>query len=290
MRKALKYVRIASFGVALIASGTITSAIGQAASSDVSAVGTLSAPSIKDKELLRFTLSVTNRTSSAINLVRLVGPPDSYQFDSVCEVLENQGIKCSTGKEFSAANGLLWNVLRPNQTASAWGYLTPTIAHKPMMLTVVLMWNSSSVLYSPQSAIVASLGENQVWDWVGLTESRSYETLKIFAIPAALAVIGFFLTRVAAASDNRRIAAERERENTRQERQREESLRAETWKLMLPISHDYAVKYYLPLSGAGERLTDTLVAGQQHLAFFYLLLLAKRAQTTNKAIGGLYFK
>jgi len=287
MSSALRYMRARSLGVLLVVGGAIIAALGQT-SSEVSALGTLSSHSIVDKELLRFTVTVTNKSASAVNAVRLAGPPDSYQFDSICANSENRGIHCYTREQFLAANSVLWQIVRPNQTTTAWGYLRPTVTHDTATLTVVLTWNSPSA--SSESSLAVRLGENRVQDKVELATARAYEVLKIFAIPATLAVLGFFLNRIATNRENRRIEADRVKESTRQELQREETLRAETWKLMLPISHEYAVKHYLPLTGAVQRLLDTLLAGQKHLAFFYLLFMAKRAQITHQAIGGLYFK
>jgi hypothetical protein len=288
-----------------------TTALGQVTSADVLGQGTLSSRSIMQQELLRFTITLRNRTQSALNSVRLTGPPDSYRFEKVCSLSERGEITCHTGDEFSAINGLLWTSVPSGQIRTAWGYLKPMITHQPGMLTVLLVWQPATGP-SAQSSAAVSLGENQVQDWIDRLEARSYEILKIFAIPMALAVFGFFLNQVATKRENRRAEAERERENTRleaekereikrldaekereqarQKLQREESLRAETWKQMLPISHDYATKYYLPLSAAAQRLVETLEGGVKHLSFFYLLLLRKRAQVTNHAIGGLYFK
>lgn len=287
MSIALRYMRITFSGVLLFVGGT--AALGQPASSGVSAVGTLSSRSITDKELLRFTITVTNKSASEVTAVRLAGSPDSYRLDSVCANSENRGIRCYSGQQFSAADNLLWHTVPPNQTTSAWGYLRPTVTHDTATLTVVLTWNFPSTS-SSESSLAVKLGENRVQDGVDLAMTRAYEILKIFAIPATLAVLGFFLNRVATNRDNRRIEAERKQESRRQELQREELLRAETWKLMLPISHEYAVKHYLPLTGAVLRVIETLLSRKQHLAFFYLLYMAKRAQITHRAIGGLYFK
>jgi hypothetical protein len=289
MSNGLRYARITFSAAVLTLSGMIIPAHGQGASSGVSAVGNLSSRSITDKELLGFTITITNRSASEVTSVRLAGLPDSYQLVSVCANSQNRGIRCYTGEQFSADSSLLWNTVPPNQTITAWGHLRPTVAHDTATLTVVLAWNSASTS-SWESSLAVKLGENRVEDEAKLARTLAVEILKIFAIPATLAVLAFFLNRIATNRDNRRIEAEREKESTRQKLQREESLRAETWKLMLPISHEYAVKHYLPLTGALQRLLDALQGGQKHLAFFYLLFTAKRAQIAHRAIGGLYFK
>src|SRR5438132_4416619 len=99
VNKPFRYVRMTFLGVTLLGCCGITPALAQVTPSDVSVVGTLSSHSIMQKELLRFTIAMTNKSSSAINSVRLTSAPDSYRFDNVCGISENQKIKCYTGEE-----------------------------------------------------------------------------------------------------------------------------------------------------------------------------------------------
>src|SRR5207248_5432220 len=64
----------------------------------------------------------------------------------------------------------------------------------------------------------------------------------------------------------------------------------ETWKQMLPISHRYAAKFYLPLSSAAEDAVEAFEEPNPEAAFFYILLLLKRIDLAKESIGGLYFK
>jgi hypothetical protein len=61
---------------------------------------------------------------------------------------------------------------------------------------------------------------------------------------------------------------------------------------MLPLSHNYASKFYLPLSLAAQNLAKQLKdpVAKPRLAFFYLLLCGKKMRATRNEIGGFYFK
>jgi len=284
----------------------------------ISASGTLSAKSITKSELLRFTLTIKNSSTASVNSLRIVAPPDSYDFDQVCAYTGTQALRCyQSGKEFASAGNVVMPSIPPGGRLTAWGYLTPTTSHGAAQLTMIVEWTTAnSVVPAAHSSAVVSLGENAVQDWWDITRSWLLGFVKIFAIPFTLAVIGFFLNQIAKDSDERkvkaekdreleRVKAEREKEEARQEVQRKESLRGETWSQMLPVSLDYASKYYLPLSAVAERLAEAFQppvktpaaggSGQYHapkkdLAFYLVVYLEKRIEEMTKVVGGFYFK
>jgi hypothetical protein len=160
--------------------------------------------------------------------------------------------------------------LRSTQTKASlfWGALSPTGAHASESLSFVVGWTSGNPASAVHSSAVVELGENlvqskreRIWAWI-------YEFAKIFGISLALAGFGFILNSISKRS----------------------SLRAETWKQLLPTSHGYAVKYYLPVSMAAQNLATMLQPLNNKLAFFYLLLLFRRMTDALKEIGGFYFK
>jgi hypothetical protein len=146
---------------------------------------------------------------------------------------------------------------------------------------------------------VATLGDNQVLSqfqapWVD-------SLFKLLAVPIVLALVTLFLNLLVKARENRIAkrekekqeeiaAAEREKEEKQQRLQREDTIRTETWKQILPVSHTYALKFYLPLSSAAEKLAEALEGTNPELSFFYVLFTGKRMTETRNEVGGFYFK
>jgi hypothetical protein len=262
-------------------------------------MGTVSSHSIKATELLRFTLTLKNRTAVALNSVRLVAPPDHYSFTKICVVPPQQAETCRSDVDFSNAGNLLAAAIGPGQSLVVWGYLEPATTHRTETLSMIAAWKlPESSLGLPSSGVV-TLGDNQVQAWY--QASWVDKLITVLAIPTVLAVISFFLNLLAKAREDRAAAREKEKEAQiaageqekearRQQLQREENVRTETWKQILPVSHRYALKFYVPLSSASEKLAEALQGTNRELAFFYVLFAGKRMTVTRNQVGGFYFK
>ena len=228
--------------------------------------------------------------------------PDGYLLDpseSVCvlPLLPPHHEFCQSSQNFLAPGNVLADSLAPGDSLIVQGYFKPGGVHKAATLTAVVAWTSqkgSAKSLAVSSAQSVNLGENQVQSasWKGRLSSD--ELMKILAVPAVLLLVGAMTTIVVNFVNvwrERRIAtAQLAADAASHEREQQRAVRAETWKQMLPVSHTYAAKFYLPLSLAAERFAKSLKKSNTRLAFFYLLFSGKRAIATRNEIGGFYFK
>ena len=266
-------------------------------------------------ESVPFWLTVKNSGSSSVTHLLLVQYPDSEY--SLC--LKNKAAG-SCDASVGAGSELLPELF-PNQSYTMWGELKPKSKHASEKLVLILRWNISN---STQSFAAVPLGENKVlgrwdfwWDaWLG-------DLAKTLAVPAALSLLVFALDLLTKRREARqrkkeedeakeealkiKLAEEHkqqreklaEEEKQRLEKQKAEAeaerlrkqiVATETWKQMLPISHRYAAKFYLPLSSTAQDAVDAFEEPNAEAAFFYTLLLLKRIDLAKDSIGGLYFK
>lgn len=125
--------------------------------------------------------------------------------------------------------------------------------------------------------------------------------VKDFSLPLVVLLLPLVLdayrrSEEKARQERERLDAER-REGERREAERRERLAAEareTWRQMLPVSHEYAATYYMPLYSAVSALRFTLRAtdaGAVDDELLYGLTLARRlgARLVDEK-GGYYFK
>jgi hypothetical protein len=307
----LGYLRVLTV---LSGSLAVLNGAGHSQSTEVSATGSLSSPSITSKETLRFTVTIKNKTNATLSSVRVVSVPDDYQLEQMCVLTEQAGTECYGSPSLLSSHNVFAPSILPGRSFTTWGYLKPKATHRVESLTLIVGWASSAAtsdLSSP-SSLAVSLGQNEVQSRFGPYKPLLSEILKGLAIPLALAIFGTVLTVILKRRDEQnarldkerevgrqdaekerdqiRQKAEKERDEIRQERQRDQALKAETWNKMLPVSHEYASKYYLPVSNAAERLAAFLEKKNDEVAFFYLLFLWKRMIETINGVGGFYFK
>ena len=280
----------------------------QAVVPEVSLSANISSHVIREDELLPFIITVKNKTDGkigsgiAVNSITLWKLPDSYRLDDsqqicVVPILPPRTQPCETSQAFFASHNLIASSLAPGGTVTVQGYLKPTALHNTSTLTSVVTWNFVSKEKGAVAVLESqglSLGENQVVDasWIGRLSLD--ELLKILAVPALLLLVGAAITAfvnfINVSREKRVAAAQAVVDAARHIQEQERAVRAETWKQMLPVSHNYAAKFYLPLSLAAERFADSLKLSNARLAFFYLLFCGRRMILTRNEIGGFYFK
>ena len=307
MAARLGYLRVL---IVLSGSLAVLNGAGHSQSTEVSATGSVSSPSITSKETLRFTVTIKNKTNATLSSVRVVSVPDDYLLEQMCVLTEQAGTECYGSPALLSSHNVFAPSILPGRSFTTWGYLKPKATHRVESLTLIVGWTSSAAttdLSSP-SSLAVSLGQNEVQSCFGPYKPL----LSGLAIPLALAIFGTVLTVILKRRDEQnarlekerevrrqdaekdrdqiRQKAEKERDEIRQERQRDQALKAETWNKMLPVSHEYASKYYLPVSNAAERLAAFLEKKNDEVAFFYLLFLWKRMIETINGVGGFYFK
>lgn len=315
------------FALAFLWLGAVLGAALAAAQStpEVALSGSVAARSVREGESFQFTLAIKNKAdaktnpAAALKALSLQGLPAGYSLDPAKQICVLPQVTptippCRAGSDFNNDRAIL-ATLAPGQSITLQAYLIPNSGsnHKAAPITVVVAWSSGdSNLPSSQSA---SLGEVQVLaGWERFTTAL-VEFLKLLAIPAILALIGYWLNEQNRKRDNAFAEASRkrdeafadanrthdeafgiaqmDRQNAQHEHEQEQALRSETWKQMLPLSHNYAAKFYLPLSLAAQNLARQLKdhpVAKPRLAFFYLLLAGRKMRATRNEIGGFYFK
>jgi hypothetical protein len=281
--------------------------VGQLNSPDVSISGNLSARAIREDELLQFTLTIKSKADPRTNPQVLLSNltlqkiPDGYLLDPATKVCvlpsSTTSGSCQTVNDFDSSKGLLAASLGPGQSLAVEGYLKPTSSHKAATLITVVAWTVAGA----SSSQSVTLGENQVqgrwqtvWTWLG-------DLVKLLAIPIVLALIGYGLNFLNRKHDERVAATQAQRQQVQHDHElqqaaiqhesdTQQAIRSETWKQMLLVSHNYAAKFYLPLSLAAERFSKNLKKSNHRVAFFYLLFSGKKVIATRNEIGGFYFK
>src|SRR2546426_723949 len=115
--------KIAWLVVGFVFSGVTVSDL----AADVSVTGSLSSKSIIEGELLRFTLNVNNKTGTSLKNFRLLGPPDSYQFQQIyADSGQDSPHYYANARDFSQAKNVLFPAVPPGASYTAWGYLQST--------------------------------------------------------------------------------------------------------------------------------------------------------------------
>jgi hypothetical protein len=275
---------------------------------EISLSASISSHVIREDELLPFVITIRNKSDgksdAAIGSITLWKLPDSYKLDDsqqicVIPLSPPRTDPCETAQAFFASHNLIATSLTPGAAVTIQGYLKPTALHKASTLTAIMTWEvvsngSDKRAFTALSSQGVNLGENQVVDssWFGRLSLD--ELLKILAVPALLLLIGAVITAVVnfinVWREKRAATTQAATDAARHVQEQERAVRAETWKQMLPISHNYAAKFYLPLSLAAERFADSLKQSNTRLAFFYLLFCGRKMIATRNEIGGFYFK
>ncbi len=245
---------------------------------EISLSASISSHVIREDELLPFIITIRNKSDgrigsgTAVTSISLWKLPDSYQLDEtqpICIVppLPPRTESCETSQAFLASHSLIASSLAPGAIVTVQGYLKPTALHKAATLTSIVTWNVVSSDKATRAVTMSSsqgvnLGENQVVASSWFARLSLDELLKILAVPALLLLIGAVITGAVNSinvwREKRATTAQAAIDAARHVQEQERAVRAETWKQMLPISHNYAAKFYLPLSLAAERFADRL--------------------------------
>src|ERR1035438_9320086 len=163
----------------LVGSLAVLNDAGHAQSAEVSATGNVSSHSITSAEALRFTMSIRNKSSAALNSVRVVSVPDDYELGQMCALTEQTGTECYDRQALSSSHIVFAPSILPGHSFTTWGYLRPKAIHKTESLTFIVGWTSAdSSRTSSPSSIVVNLGENEVLSWFGSYRPAFSETLK----------------------------------------------------------------------------------------------------------------
>ncbi len=255
----------------------------------ITASGGVSNRTTDSGDHLGFWITIENHSKDSVSPVQLVRTPEDYDLEQICTFDSSQAKHCFDGKTPNNMQHTLATILGPGQTLAVAGELRAKNAHATKTLTAVISWQGPSPTLA-NSSLVVSLGDNEVQTFWYKASVWLFELFKSLAIPAVLAFLAWRLNDVAKRREEKREKAEKKREDIRHEHERLQTLRSETWKLLLPISHNYAAKYYLPVSSSAERAVQAFERANHKLAFFHFLMVLRRMSATTDEIGGFYFK
>lgn len=242
--------------------------------------GQIAKAKIRTSESVSFWITLKNQGILAVKSVKLIRFPESEYSLCIFDPSKGQCLPANAGLDLAPS-------MDNGQTFTVWGELKPKSAHSSEKLSFVVGWTSAGAL----SFAAVPLGENQVLDgWDYAWDKWLGAIVKTLTIPALLAFLAFLFDRLAARKETRQRLAEKSEEAAEARRATDQAVATETWKQMLPLSHQYAGRLYLPLSSAAQDAIDAFGEKDGHAAFFYILLLLKRIDRAKKKIGGLYFK
>jgi hypothetical protein len=250
---------------------------------EVSASGKLSAHLSVVTDLVPFTFTFRNGTGNELQDLRIANLPAGYKLHDLCV---NPPQACLTAKELETGSYGIAKAIPAGGSLVVWGDFTASPPHKPQTLFLVLQWGIQGLATQAKttqnlatkdtttattiySSLAVDLGENEVqskcWAWV---VDYSPIFLLPVAIPIVLAGCTYLFNLFAGWS----------------------SRRAEIWKQMLPASHGYSTKFYMPMSSAADGLSGELKNSNPEVAFFFFLLLLRIVLDSIAEIGGFYFK
>jgi hypothetical protein len=249
--------------------------------------GSLAVSSSSVGEAVDFVAILKNQGPFPVHDLRLVHvEPAEYFIERVCW---QQGgkVSCQNVLENSAT---IRPVIEGGQSFTIWGVIRPARAHEKGKVTAVLSWVDES---GNTSDIGITLGDFASQNWYEHWGLRFYGFVKDFALPLVFVVLG--------------IAYQwwdKRREVDRQEKDQERAQILQTWNNMLPTSHQYATKHYMPVAAAATGVVSGLAAYGEALeakdsikaaewtnrVFYTMALLGKRLRHLGDAVGGFYFK
>jgi len=249
----------------------------------VNATGTLDRAEVSVGETIRFWITVANNSDDVAD-VRIVGVDASgvsYQLNPPC--------KCADATCFQAATcAPLKAILHRGEQFVFWGDLKPDSWVTKQTAWVVLRWRNAHGRLDEASV---ALGPITATPWPIVWWNNVVNFVKDIAIPLA----------VAAFAGLPLLWKWWQRERTKQ--QQEESERhaeiTATWRKMLPVSHQYTIKYYMPVAAVADvaiRYSDKAFAqhGKDDLsnrrAFWVWTLFWRRIRAQIDALNGFYFK
>lgn len=274
-------MRRATATLLVLASATAAAAQQSATASPSPAMrisGALGAPVVDAGQYISFQLTLTNLSNGELRdvvVAHVGGPHVTLSAADWCADLTWRGL---TGPPCVVTPSLA-----PGQSTTVSGVLhaaTPVQAN----VSATVQWTAAESARPSRAA--ASLGTLVVEDW----KVRWMRASSDFALPLVVALLGiWFQWRLKRLEDRRQVEAADRAE------------KAEAWRLMLPVSHEYAVTYYANLvetaklmikRTGGARLAGLAAADRraaEREAFYAWLMLHTRKRVLQQK-GAYYFK
>lgn len=234
----------------------------------VTVTSTLAEDTVRKESRVYFTGTIVNDgTLPVTGISILAAPPDTVHFIQQLPLTGTQG--CDGPQAQKPLDDL-----PAGGRESFCGTLTADESHPVRRVTLVVSYKINGSTYS----LTTSPGAFAAQDWYDYwVVAKLYNLLKDLGFPIFLALFGLILKLI---TDQR-------------------ELRAETWKEMLPKSHDLAGAYYMPLAGDALGITvewkryldnpaEQAQAARQ--IYYYILNFGRAMRDLRYALGGFYFK
>lgn len=270
--------------------------------------GSLSRSRLQKGESTRFWLTVANRSARSIYAVRLLDlDAPGYLKEQACwcrggadacwpptpRTQDLSAMPPSSNRDLAACKPIVPE-LRGGQTVTVWGELRASESSDSQTLMAAVGWTDADKV---PSLLAVPLGQCLVQSRLQRRVSQLVGLLKDLALPIVVGILGYLFQRRLQQQEQNRRDREKEIEEKRQEQERERTQLAETWNKMLPQSHEYAAKYYMPLEGAVSSAVRFMELYKQNKstrdgrrAFYYWLLMERRMRHLVRSVGGFYFK
>ena len=289
-------------GIAAVLAATWT--LGStAAAQTIVATPSVGSTSVSVAEPVRFWIDVHNSGTGTAHALRIAGvdaPGFTYQLNPPCA--------CSTSAciESTSCRPLKAN-LSTGERFAVWGLLVATESHSNQAAWMLLRWEDGA---NKTQELAVPIGRFTATHPILQRLQAAVGFVRDIALPVALAAFGFWLHRwdrgraERVSQEERRSARRQARgDQERAERLAEETQRhteiAETWKEMLPLSHEYTIKYYMPVVAAAERTLKIARharsltppdADHNKRAFYMWTVFWRRSRAQMDALNGFYFK
>lgn len=249
--------------------------------------GTLSAETANVDEKVNFAVVLKNLSTKHLCDFQLVYvEPPEYLIEQACW-LENDKVQCQS---VSGNSATLMKVIDAGQDFTLWGILRPTKGHSKGKPTAIFSWTGED---GSSSNLGITFGDFVAREWYERLGVRFYSFIKDFALPIVLVALGLLYQ-----------SWDKKRENRRQREDQERAQTLQTWNSMLPTSHRYATRHYMPVAAAADGVLDSLKNYRKALSdkekskadqwsergFYSMGLLGRRLRHLGESIGGFYFK
>src|SRR5882762_2087338 len=277
------------------------------AARDIELVAGLSQSSIEVGKPARFWLTVRNRSSQPVADVSIEPSGlSTFHISSRCwkpaqgvsSCIPASATNSGSASPGQTPSGPAPDVIVPTlahcQTLSVWGELIADTHQSKQTLFITVRWLSAD---KHRSQYVVPLGTLEAQDDLDKAKevwAAIVGFYKDLAMPLLLVLLAYIFKQW---DDGR------ERDRQKAESQRQQLL--QTWNKMLPISHNDATKYYMPLASAiresyksFKKCQDAVKPGQTLPAnspvvkqsLYHFLLTMRRFRSISRERGGLYFK
>src|ERR1700730_17930566 len=252
--------------------------------------GVVAVSSGREGRTVEFTAILKNSSAVPLKNLKLayVEPPE-YNIDRICWI-EGGTEQC---QEISNNSGTLRIPIGPNRSTAIWGRIRIKKSHDKGKVTAIFSWIDDGGNTSDFNITLGDFTAQSCYQYYG---KLLYGLVKDFALPTVLVLLGFAYQ-----------LWDKRCESERQEKEQERAHILQTWNSMLPISHKYATRYYMPVVANGNGVLDGLNgyfgalvdnAGNANektnewsrRAFFTMAVLGRTLRHLSDNVGGFYFK